>query len=99
MSVILCAVFDVSWGELVSSFPAGKFVQHSHGGQAYPPGGMESYMPQGMDPSMHPSARKAPGNPQASMGYGQVHYLKSYEVYFVQKYKTRRKLDETVCIS
>ena len=58
----------------MSSFPAGKFVQ-AHGGQAYPPPGMESYMSQGIDPSMHPSARKAPGNPQASIGYGQVHFV------------------------
>lgn len=59
-------------GELVSWFSAGKFVQ-SHGGQAYASPGMDNYMSQGMDPSIHASARKTPANPQASMGYGQVH--------------------------
>jgi len=52
----------------VSSFPAGKFGQ-SHQGQTYP--AMDNYMSQGMDP-MHQQMRKPPGNPQASMAYGQV---------------------------
>jgi len=42
-------------------------------------------MPQGMDPSLHPSARKVPGNPQASLGYGQVDFIFKVIVLFCKE--------------